>query len=408
MYTDRELRDLNKEVYYTDPKYSDDYNYVAKPNAELKGNERNTVTAGGRDFKIIGSVDIDSNGYQGLAVAPITNDYPNGNPNDVAIISAGTTPPAPFGEGSDGITDFITALSAKLEKEGSFQTKQAEDFFLHMQNNGWTITQLSGYSQGAYMLKVGAKHKIPTTVFNGWFLYSTLTEEEIEFMKNNPELFRNYRHINDGTTKLIDGNDLGKIGDGYGSIIWLEGDSHGIADWDFDENGNVISDGKEAKMLRKEHLENYLARSIWGISALANKFKSSHGGMSSSEKIYIDSSEALLFLESAAQLMAEGLSLVVKAYEESIKDAEELWNQTIKHAQAFGVHLTDFEVIEALEAGGASHAIIVEEPVTYYEENILNAKTLAEGYNSLISEVQSGIEKLVASDQELASQISGG
>lgn len=33
-------------------------------------------------------------------------------------------------------------------------------------------------SQSAYMLKLGAQYHIPTTVFNGWFRYSTLNEDE--------------------------------------------------------------------------------------------------------------------------------------------------------------------------------------------------------------------------------------
>lgn len=54
------------------------------------------------------------------------------------------------------------------------------------------MTELSGYSQSAYMLKLGAQYHIPTTVFNGWLRYSTLNEDEKKFMAKHPEYFANF------------------------------------------------------------------------------------------------------------------------------------------------------------------------------------------------------------------------
>lgn len=108
-------------------------------------------------------------GYQGMAVAPIIKgkvDY-----NSVAVISAATD--------SSNYKDLIGAVSSAQPHQSSTQLKSADKFLKDVQSHDkWTVTQLSGYSQSAYMLKLGAKYHIPTTVFNGWFRYSTLNEDE--------------------------------------------------------------------------------------------------------------------------------------------------------------------------------------------------------------------------------------
>ncbi|MBP1045469.1 hypothetical protein I6N96_04215 [Enterococcus sp. BWM-S5] len=408
MYTDRELNELNQEVYFVDPDFDEKITYKAKPTSELSGNEKNVVIINDKKFQIVGSANIDNNGYQGFAVAPITVDYPQGDPNNVAIISAGTVRPAILGgEGSDGFTDFIAAAGVFDTKNGgSPQTKQAEDFVDYMINvKGYTVTHLSGYSQSAYMLKIGAQFGIPTTVFNGWFLYDSLTDDEKKFMKDNPELFRNYRKYKDIRVKLIDGNDMEKIGEDFGTIFWVEGDTHEINDWFFDKDGNVLFKDSKSSVVKMSQIARQASLDKWRLFQLKKKFSTSGGGLSANEQIYLDDSEALLVVEAASRMSKTILESVKEKYQKAIIEAEQLWQKTEQTALNVGSTLSNSEAIEALESGGATKQALTTEPISYYQEKIsqLNAQNTA--YDSLASDIKASIAKLVSSDLELAGQL---
>ncbi|HEN7268310.1 TPA: hypothetical protein U7J60_001324 [Streptococcus agalactiae] len=171
-YSEYDLNRLNqgKNVYSVNP------NYVKQNGGKIitanpkKSNETNLiVTKTGKAFKVLKTSPDDMSGYQGMAVAPIIKgkvDY-----NSVAVISAATD--------SSNYKDLIGAVSSAQPHQSSTQLKSADKFLKDVQSHDkWTVTQLSGYSQSAYMLKLGAKYHIPTTVFNGWFRYSTLNEDE--------------------------------------------------------------------------------------------------------------------------------------------------------------------------------------------------------------------------------------
>ena len=400
MYTDKELNKLNQDVYFVDPEFNDKVTYVAKPDNELVGKEKNQLTVSGKKFKVVASADIDNNGYQGFAVAPITKEYPQGDINNVAVISAGTHPDW------KNPVDLVTAITAKNTSDGgSLQTKQADDFVNFVINEqGYNVTQLSGYSQGAYMLKVGAKYKIPTTVFNGWFLYDSLNEDEKKFMMENPYLFKNYRRLDDSTVKYLDGNDREKITD-FGTVFWFDGESHGIKDWKFDKNGNIIFEATSSPTVKMSQIAYQASLKKWHLFQLRKKFSASGSEMSTNEEIYLDDSEALLVVEAAAKMNETISKSLKKKYQNAITQAEELWQKTEQAAQNIGTTLSCIEEIKSLEAGGASKQTIVNIPVSKYEEKIAKIDSQTAEYNSLIAEIKTSIAKLVASDQKLASQI---
>jgi len=269
---------------------------------------------------------------------------------------------------------------------------------------GYNVTQLSGYSQGAYMLKVGAKYKIPTTVFNGWFLYDSLNEDEKKFMMENPYLFKNYRRLDDSTVKYLDGNDREKITD-FGTVFWFDGESHGIKDWKFDKNGNIIFEATSSPTVKMSQIAYQASLKKWHLFQLRKKFSASGSEMSTNEEIYLDDSEALLVVEAAAKMNETISKSLKKKYQNAITQAEELWQKTEQAAQNIGTTLSCIEKIESLEAGGASKQTIVNIPVSKYEEKIAKIDSQTAEYNSLIAEIKTSIAKLVASDQKLASQI---
>ena len=166
-YTDKQLNELNhgKNVYSVNFEYAErevEKKVVAKTNDKLSSDETHTITTSdGQEFRVIATKSHKETGFDGLAVAPIVNGEPDYK--NVAVIAAGTDP------GSPTKIDVGTAV-AERESGLSPQYYVADRFVKEiMDDPRYEVSQLSGYSQGSYMLKVGAKYHIPTTTFNAWF-----------------------------------------------------------------------------------------------------------------------------------------------------------------------------------------------------------------------------------------------
>ena len=169
MYTDKQLNELNQgpNVYSVNPEYAqrkeNRTNIVsAKPDSELKKGETNTITTSdGQEFRVIATKVDSKTGFDGMAVAPIVNGLPDYK--SVAVIAAGTDPKSPVNKLGPLTRDVAGAVEAR-QTNLSPQYKVADQFVKEiMDNPQYEVSKLSGYSQGAYMLKLGAKYHIPTT-----------------------------------------------------------------------------------------------------------------------------------------------------------------------------------------------------------------------------------------------------
>lgn len=277
MATEEELKDLNNKVYQVDPEYKDsETKYTDKADTQLKSNERNIIKAGDRKFKVL-SIKNGDHGFQGMAVAPIVNGTPDYG--QVTVVAAGTYP-------DDG--DDTWAAAKGLSPNGSPQVDVALQYVGDLINDNptWTIHQLSGYSQSAYMLKVGAHFKIPTTVFSGWFQYRSLTAEEEKFMKENPHLFLNYRQKSDDVTKWNDFNSKWGNSDDFGTIVWIDGNSHKLNSWTFDKKTGQLKipdslGNSEGAMIQQSHfiMREFLTQ-LTRLDQLKAKLTASGGELS--------------------------------------------------------------------------------------------------------------------------------
>lgn len=228
---------------------------TAKSDNELKKGEINTITTSdGQEFRVVATKSDIETGFDGLAVAPIVNGKPDYK--NVAVIAAGTDPDSPVNKTMFGSRDFYSAIIARQTYLSS-QYKVADQFVKEiMDDPRYEVSQLSGYSQGSYMLKVGAKYHIPTTTFNAWFKYGGLTLEEKAFIESNPSMFIDYRRKHDNVVRWNDVNHPERytspidITNSMPSTIhWIDGSSHKIEDWEFDSATGQLVDGKGGKPL---------------------------------------------------------------------------------------------------------------------------------------------------------------
>lgn len=69
----------------------------------------------------------------------------------------------------------------------------------------------------------------------------------------------------------------------------------------------------------------------------------------------------------------------------------------------FGVsELTEAELAEAYEAGGVTYDSIVTKTETHFNKKVTKADNLVTTYTTLRSDIQSGIETMLAKESELA------
>lgn len=343
-YTDKELNVLNREgyVYSVNPdvalKSKTKHKVITdKRDEELYSKETNTVRIGSQDFRVVSVKNDPATGFQGMAVAPIVNGQVD--TNSVAVVAAGTTP--------TDLNDLKGAITSINPELSSPQLAVADEFLQEVRKN-YHVTQLTGYSQGAYMIKLGAKYHIPTTVFNGWFSYDTLSEDEKKYLKRNTHLFKNYRHAQDDVVQYQDGNLEGVQGrDGFGTIYWVFGSSHKIFDWQFNEQALVTA------------------------SAIEN-------------------------------IATKGLDLLISLYDDAIQEAEDLWNLIVRQAYTVGPKLSESEIYSALSDVGVTRESISVSDFQHYREKKILAYDLKREFETIAQEIRSGIQKQLDTDQELA------
>ncbi|MCB8508407.1 hypothetical protein KMA51_08680 [Enterococcus faecalis] len=405
MITEEELRDLNNEVYRVDSNYKDTqtkFKYTDKNMEDLKEFERNEFkTKNGQNFKVL-SIKNGAHSFQAMAVAPIVKGQPD--VSQVTVVAAGTYP-------SD--ENDLKAAAKGLAPNGSPQADEALEYIgtLLETHPDWIITQLTGYSQSAYMLKVGAHFQIATTVFSGWFQYGSLTKAEANFMKGNPHLFLNYRQKNDDVTKWNDFNSHWDNSDDFGTIIWVEGKSHALDSWSFDEKTGQLkipekSGNLEGYMRQQgaQIMRHYTAQ-VTRLTQLKSRLTASGGVLSVNERIYLEDQQALLAVDTGRTAFQNAMTNVMNIYQRAIQEAEELWQNTLKEAYSQTAILSDGEMRECLATAGATQQKIVGEPTEFFQEKINQIRMMAEKFQQLAQEIKQKIQELVQRDRALARQL---
>lgn len=222
----------------------------------------------------------------------------------------------------------------------------------------------------------------------------------------------------DALTKLnklfnyVDSKDIVAIGYGtgkmaVGNIIRVNSRKVGIIDqhmwggYEFDEDGNILvnQDGsvRLAKYMTSQQLSN--------IEMMRNKLTKSAGGLSSSEEIFLDASEAMAITQGMKQTINGEIITLKQMYEKGIENAENLWKTTKSNAEGTGQHLSYDECLAALARGNVTEDKIVRKPVREYEEKLTKVTKISRNYDELLQKIEESITKQLETDQELAREI---
>ena len=141
------------------------------------------------------------------------------------------------------------------------------------------------------------------------------------------------------------------------------------------------------------------------LKELQQKLTASGGGLSQSEKIYLEDSQAFAVVRTAASKFDEAMSNVRVIYQNGITELEELWNDWLGRVRNYTPHLTYNEVIETLAEVNCTKWEIVDEPTQEFRDKIRQIDQMSEQFQTLADEITQKINEMVARDKELANQL---
>lgn len=406
-YTDNQLNNLNQDfaVYSVNKEFSDRNKKKFVTAIPKNENETNTITTSdGQEFRVVATKSDTETGFDGLAVAPIVNGKPDYK--NVAVIAAGTDPDSPVNKTVFSSRDVNSAIIAR-QTYLSPQYKVADQFVKEiMDDPRYEVSQLSGYSQGAYMLKVGAKYHIPTTTFNAWFKYGALSLKEKAFIESNPSMFIDYRKKNDDVVVWNDFNhpewyNTTTTNSMPSTIHWLDGSSHKIGDWEFDPVTGQLVDGKGGKPLISGVYRAY-ANSLRGMAHYKDlKSKWSSGGISSSEEIYLDAAQGSILSSSMATVARTGADEVSALAKKANQELQEIWSKIDFTSYTA---LAPYEVDAIFASQGITQAQFIDTFQTETNQTATKMNASAQAFENMDKQLQEVIEKTVATDKQLGKE----
>ena len=405
-YTDNQLNNLNQDfaVYSVNKEFSERNKKKFVTDNPNNKNETNTITTSdGQEFRVVATKSDPVTGFDGLAVAPIVNGKPDYK--NVAVIAAGTDPDSPVNKTMFSSRDVNSAIIAR-QTYLSPQYKVADQFVKEiMDDPRYEVSQLSGYSQGSYMLKVGAKYHIPTTTFNAWFKYGALTLEEKAFIESNPSMFIDYRRKHDDVVRWNDFNHPEWFNKSFlkmpDTIYWLGGTSHNIDDWEFDPVTGQLVDSKGGKPLISGVYRAY-ANSLRGMAHYKDlKSKWSSGGISSSEEIYLDAAQGSILSSSMATAARTGADEVSALVKKANQELQEIWSKIDFTSYTA---LAPYEVDAIFASQGITQAQFIDTFQAETNQTTTKMNASAQGFENMDKQLQEVIEKTVATDKQLAKE----
>jgi len=361
----------------------------------------------GQTFRVLSAKDNTSNGMQAMAVAPVDK---NGNVDysHVVIAYAGTNKDDRLDIQTDiqsigfGDRQVLSDLKTKTFRKSQFQTALSFAEEIEKTYPSAKITT-AGHSLGESLaMYVALKRGYANVGYNGPDIHNLISKEEIKYMQEHPEQFRNFRHkydvignITGNTTQTAIFPYIYPAKDNWGDKL----EYHNLSQWRFDENGQLVDlDGKRVTNLKV----TALAEATAGMYRY-QKIKSylSADGLSSREEIYLDSLQGMALGEGMANAARAGADDIKHLQEEVVSKAQELWNQLDFSSFRY---LSYDEVLSTFASAGVTQDTIVGSVKQDFEQMNQKAEKLATEFDTLNQQIIQVIESKLATDKELAGE----
>ena len=247
---------------------------------------------------------------------------------------------------------------------------------------------------------VALKQGYSNNGFNGPDIQYLISEEEVSYMKQHPEQFRNYRHKYDVIGNITGNETKTAI---YPKIYPKERNLfdtiqyHYLTEWLFNEKGQLVD--LEGKIISNPVVASFAETTakMYRYQKLKNRLSS--GGLSSNERIFLDSLQGMMLgdgMENVAKVGAEEIKTI---RDEAVSKAQNLWEQIdFSNFQ----YLSHDEVVTAFAAAGVTYDSVVGAVEREFDQANQKSGALALDFSTLNQQIHQMIDKKISSDQELA------
>ena len=167
----------------------------------------------------------------------------------------------------------------------------------------------------------------------------------------------------------------------------------------YDKDGNLVLEKGTEAITRKEIIEERMKV----YYRLKDKLQKTGGGLSSSERIYLDALQARLASDELIRVVDEGLEQAQKSKSQLDADLEAL--EKVLQTVPKGFILNLAEVEEAYAQAGATRQTVVTEVRERFDNRLAAYQSLSNEFHALNEQVNAGIELLKAKDQEIAGEM---
>ncbi|HHD0803747.1 TPA: hypothetical protein ACN103_001879 [Staphylococcus aureus] len=137
----------------------------------------------------------------------------------------------------------------------------------------------------------------------------------------------------------------------------------------------------------------------------ANMVQASGGALSSSQQKLLEFLTALSIAESLSQMVEEEMQQLRKMYADMEKLFEKNWEDAQESGSTMGKHLSNGEVLDALNAGSVNENKLVTMPHSKISHKLMQLTNVSSQYDTYASKIKTSINEIIAKDQSLASQI---
>lgn len=308
-------------------------------------------------------------------------------------------------------------IAFKGDGPSSAYFNASNKFMGDLKANGYNIDTVTGHSLGGRNGTImGMEHNIPNIIlYNSAPLMNILGNLKRSNQQELSDLFARYKG---NVIYFISEDDpLNKVANGVpgsvypGKIIVIKnGKAHDITGFLTKREQAFIrqhTPDLNKIYVAQQKVQTDTRSKLKALDVLRAKFLKSGRGLSASEEIYLDASEALILTQGMSKTLQIEIDGIKKMYRQAKKDSDKLWTNTVKMADSIGSTLYQGEVMDSLNAGGATEPFVRIEPKEEYTQKISELSSIQQEYYDLIGQVQSSINKQVETDQELAGQIGG-
>ncbi|MGK0555150.1 hypothetical protein [Macrococcus capreoli] len=137
------------------------------------------------------------------------------------------------------------------------------------------------------------------------------------------------------------------------------------------------------------------------LDQLAIKYSQS-GGATTNQKIMLDKVASSILVAGYRQIIDERITKIKSTYKEYIEKYSIIWQGTYENAHLIGDYISDYEILEALERGGATKESIAMLPSRKIEEKILKLNKYKKECEEVMDKINESIQEMLKKDETLA------